>query len=135
MRIHSRTKGEEEMSYGAKTVFVFGIYLVVLGITLIVAPNLLLNAFGFPATNEVWIRVVGMLVLILAFYYTQAARKALTDFFQWTVYARASVIVFFLAFVVLGLAKAALILFGAVDLLGAIWTGLALRSSSKVARP
>ena len=129
MLIHSRTKGEEEMSYSAKTVFVFGIYLVVLGITLIAAPNLLLAAFGFPATNEVWIRVVGMLVLILAFYYTQAARKALTVFFQWTVYARASVFVFFLALVVLGLTKAALILFGAVDLLGAIWTGLALRSS------
>jgi len=123
------------MSYGAKTVFVFGIYLVVLGITLIALPNLLLNAFGFPATSEVWIRVVGMLVLILAFYYTQAARKELTVFFQWTVYARASVIVFFLAFVVLGLAKAALILFGVVDLAGAIWTGLALRSSSKGARP
>jgi hypothetical protein len=122
------------MSYSAKTVFVFGIYLVVLGITLIAVPNLLLSAFGFPATNEVWIRVVGMLVLILAFYYTQAARKELTVFFQWTVYARASVIVFFLAFVVAGLAKAALILFGAVDLLGAIWTGLALRSSSKAAR-
>jgi hypothetical protein len=122
------------MSYSAKTVFVFGIYLVVLGITLIAAPNLLLNAFGFPATNEVWIRVAGMLVLILAFYYTQAARKELTVFFQWTVYARASVIVFFLAFVVLGLAQPALILFGAIDLLGAIWTGLALRSSSKGVR-
>ena len=123
------------MSYSARTVFVFGIYLVILGITLIVPPNLLLNAFGFPASNEVWIRVVGMLVLILAFYYTQAARKALTVFFQWTVYARASVFVFFFAFVVLGLAKAALILFGIIDLAGAIWTGLALRSSSKGARP
>ena len=122
------------MSYNARTVFVFGIYLVVLGITLIAVPNLLLSAFGFPATNEVWIRVVGMLVLILAFYYSQAARKELTVFFQWTVYARASVIVFFLTFVVLGFAKAALILFGAVDLLGAIWTGLALRSSSKGVR-
>src|SRR4030042_3153940 len=135
MRIHSRTKGGEEMSYSARTVFVFGIYLVVLGIILIAVPNLLVNALCFPATNEVWIRVAGMLVLILAFYYTQAARKELTDFFQWTVYARASVIVFFLAFVVVGLAKAALILFGAVDLLGAIWTGLALRSLSKGVRP
>ena len=116
------------MSYSARTVFGFGIYLVILGITLIVVPNFLLGTFGFPATNEVWIRVVGMLVLILAFFYTQAARKELTNFFRWTVYARASVFVFFLAFVVLGLAQLALILFGAVDLLGAIWTGLALRS-------
>jgi hypothetical protein len=128
MRVHSKPKGGDEMSYSARTVFGFGIYLVILGITLIVVPNFLLGTFGFPATNEVWIRVVGMLVLILAFFYTQAARKELTNFFRWTVYARASVFVFFLAFVVLGLTQPALILFGAVDLLGAIWTGLALRS-------
>ena len=35
---------------------------------------------------------------------------------------------FFTAFVPLGLAQPPLILFGVVDLLGAIWTGLALRS-------
>ena len=117
------------MSKGAKSLFVFGIYMVVLGITLLVVPNVLLALFGLPATNEVWIRVVGMLVCLLAFYYIQAARNELSAFFQWTVYTRASVIVFFIVFVVLGLAKPALILFGGVDLLGAIWTALALHSS------
>jgi len=117
------------MSKGAKSLFVFGIYMVVLGITLLVVPNVLLTLFGLPATTEVWIRVVGMLVCLLAVYYIQAARNELTAFFRWTVYTRGSVIVFFIVFVVLGLVKPALILFGGVDLLGAIWTGLALRSS------
>jgi hypothetical protein len=84
--------------------------------------------FFLPHTAEVWIRVAGMLVLFLGFYYTQTARKEMTDFFQWTVYVRSTVIVFFAVFVLLGLASPPLILFGAVDLLGAIWTGLALRS-------
>jgi hypothetical protein len=117
------------MSNSAKSLFVFGIYMVVLGITLLAVPNFLLTLFGLPATNEVWIRVVGMLVCLLAVYYIQAARHELTAFFQWTVYTRASVIVFFIVFVVLGLVKPALILFGGADLLGAIWTALALRSS------
>jgi hypothetical protein len=52
----------------------------------------------------------------------------MTDFFQWMVYARSSVILFFDAFVLLGFADPPLILFGVVDLLGDIWTGLALRS-------
>ena len=116
------------MSKSALSVFVFGLYLLVLGIVLLVAPNFLLGLFSLPNTTEVWIRVVGMLVLILCFYYTQAARKEMTDFFKWTVYARSSVIVFFAAFVLLGFAELPLILFGVVDLLGAIWTGLALRS-------
>ena len=117
------------MSNSAKSLFVFGIYMVVLGITLLVVPNVLLTLFGLPATNEVWIRVVGMLVCLLAFYYIQAARNELSASFRWTVYTRASVIVFFIVFVVLGLVKPILILFGDVDLLSAIWTALALRSS------
>ena len=116
------------MSNSARSVFVFGLYLVVLGIVLVVAPNFLLGMFFMPSTTEVWIRVVGVLVLFMAFYYIQVARKGMTDFFKLTVYTRSSLIIFFSAFVLLGLASPPLILFGVVDLLGAIWTGLALRS-------
>jgi uncharacterized membrane protein len=116
------------MSKSARSVFVFGLYLAVLGIVLLVAPNFLLGMFGLPSTTEVWIRIVGMLVLFLGFYYTQAARKEMTDFFRWTVYLRSTVIIFFVVFVLLGFASPPLIMFGVVDLLGAIWTGLALRS-------
>jgi hypothetical protein len=119
----------EKMSHPAKSVIVFGIYLVGLGAILVVTPNTLLVLFGLPGTSEVWVRVVGMLILLIAFYYINAARKELTDFFPWTVYARSSVIVFFIAFVLLGFVSPILILFGVVDLLGAVWTGLALRSS------
>ena len=127
------------MSNGARSVFVFGLYLVVLGVILLVVPNFLLKMFFLPSTGyfcrerqsvpEVWIRVAGMLLLYLGFYYTQAARKEMTDFFQWTVYVRPTVILFFAAFVLFGFASSPLILFGVVDLLGAIWTGLALRSA------
>ena len=65
----------------------------------------------------------------LSFYDIQAARAEWTDFFRWSVYTRGSVILFFVAFVLLGLAPPVLLLFGLVDLLGATWTGLALRSS------
>ena len=115
------------MSNAAKSVFVFGLYELVLGTTLIIMPNTLLALFGFPCTNEVWIRVIGLLVCIFAFYDFQTARHELTDFFRWTVYARSSVILFFSAFVLSGLVNPVLILFGAVDLLGAIWTAFALR--------
>ena len=116
------------MSNSARSVFVFGLYLVVLGIVLLVAPNFLLGMFFLPGTTEVWIRVVGMLLLFLGYYYLQAARSEMTGFFRWTVFVRPTVIIFFAAFVLLGLASPPLILFGVVDLLGAIWTGLALRS-------
>jgi hypothetical protein len=115
------------MSRAAKSLFVFGIYLCGLGLILLLAPNPLLRVFGAPPTNEVWIRVIGMLVLCLSFYYIQAARNELTNFIRWTVWARAAVIVYFAAFVLLVSAPKALLLFGLIDLFAAVWTWLALR--------
>ena len=117
------------MSNSARSVLVFGLYLIALGMVLLVIPNVLFGLFTLPDAADVWTRVSGMLVLFLGFYYIQAARKNLTDFFRWTVYVRTSVIVFFTIFVLLGFATAPLILFAVVDLLGGVWTGLALRSS------
>lgn len=117
------------MSNAGRSVFVFGIYLTFLGATLIVVPNVLLGVFRLPAVTDVWIRVVGMLVLCLAFYYLQAARRGLADFFPWTVYVRCAVFVTLLAFAALKLAEPQLALLGVIDLLGATWTALAIRQS------
>ncbi len=116
------------MNTAAKSIFVFGIYLAGLGIILITTPNVLLTTVGFAPTNEVWVRVIGVLILFFAYYFIRAAHKNLIDFFRWSVHVRASLIFFFVAFVLLGLASPSLILFGVGDLLGAIWTGLALQS-------
>jgi hypothetical protein len=117
------------MSKAAVSMLVFGIYMVIVGLILLMIPNVILTLFAYPTTEEVWIRVLGLIVAISGCYYIVAARHELVDFFEATVYARPSVIVVFTAFVALDMAKPVLILFGAVDLLGAIWTGLALRSS------
>jgi len=119
------------MSRAAKSLFFFGIYVILLGVILVVAPNVLLKFFNIPETSEVWIRVVGMLVLIIGYYYVRAAtnEEGLKKFFRWTIYARSTVIVFFTVFVLLNFVKPILILFGVFDLAGAIWTALALRST------
>ena len=116
------------MSRSARSVFVFGIYLAVLGAILVVVPNLFLAVFRFPATSEAWIRVVGVLFVCLAYYYIQTARMELSPFFELTVYARSLVIVFFLTFVALRLARPTLLVLGAIDLGAALWTRAALRA-------
>ncbi len=115
------------MSRAAKSLFVFGIYLCALGALLLLVPNLLLQLFRVPPTGEVWIRINGMLVLCLSFYYVQAARNELTSFIRWTVWARVAVIIYFTAFVLLVSAPIALLLFGLIDLLAATWTWFALK--------
>jgi hypothetical protein len=68
--------------------------------------------------------------LVLGYYFVQAARKELTDFFRSTILTRSSAIVFFALFVVLGFAPINLLLLIAVDPVFIIWTVLALRSSA-----
>jgi len=80
------------MSLAAKILFVFGIYLFGLGLILLFVPNLILQFFGVPPTNEVWIRINGMFVVCLSFYYILAARNELTIFIHWTVWTRIAVI-------------------------------------------
>lgn len=121
------------MSQSAKSVFYFGVYLVVLGVILILLPNFLLGLFGITSTNEVWIRVVGVLVLAISAYYLTGAKSENTTLLKTTVYVRLSIIFFFTGFVIAGWVQPQLILFGAVDMLGAIWTYLALRKEGKLA--
>jgi len=118
-----------ERCKAAISVFVFAVYLLLIGLGFLLMPNVPLKLLGLGQTSEVWIRVMAMLLLILAYYYYSAARAEMTDFMRWTAFARASVIVFLVVFVLLGLSKPALILFGVVDLAAAIWTWLALRAS------
>ena len=60
--------------------------------------------FGFPSTNEPWIRVAGVLAFVLGYYYMQCGQAEVRRFFELTVPARLAVVTFFAAFVILGLA-------------------------------
>lgn len=114
------------MTPAARSVQVFAVYLGLLAVALLLAPNVLLGAFGLPPTSEVWIRVVGMLVALLAVYYWTAAATELTPFLRATVLCRLTVPVFFVIFVTAGWARWPLLLFGVMDAAGAAWTWWAL---------
>ena len=117
------------MSRAARSVAAFGVYCIVVGIILIANPNLLLAAVGLPPTREVYIRVLGVVVLVLGLYYLEAARAEAVAFFRWTTWGRPIAFAVFGALVLLGLAPRVLLLFGCVDAAGALWTARALRGS------
>lgn len=115
------------MTTAARSVCYFGFYLYAVGLTLIIAPNLLLRTFQLPETNEVWIRVVGLLVVCLGFYYHRSAVQNNIPFLRLTVPARLFACLGFIALVIIKLAPPMLAAFGAVDGLAALWTWMALR--------
>lgn len=112
----------------ARTVLVFGLYLGLVGLGLLLAPDAILAPLGFPAAHDFWPRVGGMLVLCLATYYLVAARANLTPLLRATVFVRCAVFGLFGALVLLDFAPRPLALLGFVDLAGALWTALALKS-------
>ncbi|MBK9654662.1 MAG: hypothetical protein IPO66_04010 [Rhodanobacteraceae bacterium] len=111
----------------ATTVRAFGAYLWVLGTLLLLFPSLVLSPFGLPVPDDVWIRVVGVLVINIGSYYWFGARDDQPRFLMATVYARIFVLAAFIGFVFAKLAPAMLIAFGVVDFIGALWTWFALR--------
>ncbi len=110
------------MGKAARSVYIFSIYLMGMGALLTLIPNILLGIFSLPPTDEVWIRVVGMLAFILGFYYFKAAQADIKAFFQWTVYGRLAGLLMFCLLGFGGFGPPVLILFGVVDGLAALWT-------------
>jgi hypothetical protein len=116
------------MSRAALSLKYFALYLMLLGTFLVLGPNLLLGMFALPSTPEVWIRVVGVLAFNIGIYYWFAARSERRELFLASVYTRALVLVSFAAFALLQMAEPVVVLFGAVDFCGALWTLYALRT-------
>jgi hypothetical protein len=115
------------MTPAARSLLVFGVYLLGLAVALVLAPNFLLGLFGVPPTQEVWIRVVGLLAGIVGAYYMVMVRRSLSALYLPTVVARVFAFVLLCAFALLQLGPPQLAIFGVVDLLGALWTWRALR--------
>jgi hypothetical protein len=114
------------MSPSALSIFVFGLYLVIVGFGFLVIPNTVLPMFKLPKTNEVWIRTLGMVVWVLAFYYIIAAQNELMPFFWATVVGRFGVLLILSTLVATKKGPPVLLLFGVIDALGAIWTYLSM---------
>lgn len=118
------------MSKSAFSLRVFSIYMLIVGVVLIADPNWMLSLFGVPETREVWIRIVGMLMLIIGFIDFMASGNEMRLFFRWSVYARLAVTIFLIGFVVLASAPPVLLLFAAIEAGSAIWTGICLRAEN-----
>ena len=119
------------MTSAARSVYIFGIYLIIIGGILMGSPNTFLAVLRVAPTNEPWIRIAGMLVMVIGMLDVACARREQTGFFQATVYTRMFALVVFTAFAFLRIAPPVLIVFGLIDAASALWTHSALRKSAQ----
>jgi hypothetical protein len=123
------------VSRAARSLFIFGIYLEFLAATLILAPNVLLAAFGVASTHEIWIHLLGVVAGSIGIYYLLAARRDLAPIIVASVPVRFALTAFFVGFVLFDHADPSILLFGVVDAAGAAWTLTALRPDAGLVRP
>ena len=57
------------MNKSSTSLLVFGVYLIGMGVGFVFMPNTLFGMLNLPPTDKVWSGVVGVLALVLAFYY------------------------------------------------------------------
>ena len=121
------------MKSSAFTIKVFGIYVILTGITLLLTPNLLLGMFGFADTTEIWVRVLGALATVVGYYYWAAGAANARAFFEASIVGRMLFCAACVGIVMLAGAPWMLILFGIIDVAGAAWTFAALRNEKLAA--
>lgn len=107
-----------------------GIYVLITGLQLIFIPATLLGMFGFDPPAEIWIKVLGVLVLALAVLYYSINTSGNKEVVLSTVWFRNFVAAGFLILVVSGQTKSSLLLFAGVDVATAVWTWFELKKKS-----
>src|SRR5439155_27186433 len=97
-----RCKGYE-MDAAAKSLMVYGVYLLANGVALLLAPDVVLKGFGLPATSDPWIRVLGLVAGEIGYYFVVIARRGVTSLYPATVLARGVAALVFVALVASGI--------------------------------
>lgn len=116
------------MRSSAFSILVFGVYVIFMGLGLMIAPALVLPIFGLPAPGEIWVRVLGALALVVGYYYWACGRAGAKAFFKASIVGRLLFCALCVLLVLLADAPLQLIIFGVIDVAGALWTAYALRA-------
>ncbi len=117
-----------DMTPAAKSICYFASYPFLAGLSMIFAPALLLRILGFPVEGLDWIRMLGVVTTIVAYYYLRVGRSGFTPFFCWSVQMRSLIPLVFTTMVLMFGMNPIYVLLTLPDFFGALWTWRALHT-------
>ena len=118
------------MTKAGKSLFYFGVYVALLGAAFIAVPQLLLQLVKLPPMPAGWARVVGLLAFIIGTCDILCGKNNITLIIRASVYIRLCFIAGIILLVLTGQMPLQTLLFALPDLLGVIWTAIALKQES-----
>ena len=119
------------MTRTAKSLIGFGLYVSCTGAALVVAPDQTLDFLRTARTEEHWIRLLGMTAVVLGAYYIVAGRAEIAVFARASLWGRLAIATGFSTFVALGIAPVLLLGIAGNEMLGVLWTTLAMRADAR----
>lgn len=108
------------------SVLVLGNYLLVVGVSLFLIPTQFADLLGIDPPREVWVRVIGPIVVVLGVLYFGAVFNNARWMFRYSVFGRLITAPGF-AYLAVVDGPWQLWIFAGIDVLGAAWTFTALR--------
>ena len=116
------------MTRSGKSLFYFGIYVVITGLLFIIIPENLISLLHLPEMPTGWARVVGLLALVIGTNDIYFGKTNQQSFIKASIFIRLGFALGATLLVVFKEMPATVILFGAVDALGSLWTAIAPES-------
>ena len=72
------------MNQSTISMIVFGAYVSIFGLLFMIMPNPLITLFGFEPVTDIWIRITGLILIIIGYYFFMAVRERAYNFYRWT---------------------------------------------------
>ncbi len=119
------------MTRTSKSLIGFGCYVAGAGAALVVAPDATLDFLRTARTDEHWIRLLGMTAIVLGAYYIVAGRAEIAVMARASLWGRIAMATGFSLFVALGIAPVLLLGMAGNEMLGVLWTTLAMRADAR----
>ncbi|MGJ4787840.1 hypothetical protein EHQ52_05735 [Leptospira koniambonensis] len=109
------------MINSGKSVQYFGIFLLIEGFLLITVPNFFLSLFLLSA-SDVWVRVVGLTLIILGYFYFKMGQENIRPFVKLTTHSRTFQFIVLIIFVLLGWIHPMILMPSGFEFLCGVWT-------------
>lgn len=107
------------------------VYMVIAGSGFLLMPNVVLSLFGMQPVGDVWIRVLGLLALVFAYYYLVMTQNQVIAYFRASIWGRYVFCAGLAVLVLMKLGEPPLLLFAVLEAGLAAWTQLALRGQAQ----
>jgi uncharacterized protein YjeT (DUF2065 family) len=122
------------MTRAGRSFFYFGFWVLVCGLSLMLAPGLALRVAGITSSSDIMLRVFGTVLVYMAIFYMVAGRaSSIPVLYTASVFTRFSAPLLVGVFVLATNANPLIILMTVLDAAGALWTALALRADRREA--